>query len=136
MVINHFLLFGMKEKIMVTINKKNMCVDKQEVRNIFDDKFSSHEKMMNNMFSSQEKLMNEKFIHSEKLMEEKFKTNYANVQGDFKALNTRLDTLIAQEKKIDCLEKKMVSKRNVYLTATITIAIIGLLFHFMNLYPI
>ena len=113
-----------------------MCVDKQDVRMIFDDKFGGHEKLMNSMFNSHEKLMEEKFSNSEKVMEEKFKTNYANTLGDFKVLNSRLDTLIAQEKRIDCLERKMVSKRNVYLTATITIAIIGLLFTFINLYPI
>ncbi len=113
-----------------------MCVEKEDVRNIFNDKFSGHERFMNSMFDSQEKLMNEKFNHSEKIMEEKFKTNYANTQGDFKALNTRLDTLIAQEKRIDCLEKKMISKKTAYLLGTIVISIVGLFFAFVNIYPI
>lgn len=113
-----------------------MCVDKDDVRKIFDDKFSGYEKHMDTMFKSQEKLMNEKFVNSEKIMDEKFKTNYANTLGDFKVLNSRLDTLIAQERRIDCLEKSMVSKKNVYLTATIMIAIIGVLFAYINIYPI
>jgi hypothetical protein len=102
-----------------------MCVEKEDVRNIFNDKFSCHERFMNSMFDSQEKLMNEKF-----------KTNYANTQGDFKALNTRLDTLIAQEKRIDCLEQKMISKKTAYLLGTIVISIVGLFFAFVNIYPI
>lgn len=124
-----------------------MCVDKQDVRTIFDDKFGGHEKLMNSMFSSQEKLMNEKFSgykeliddkfdHTEKIMEEKFKTNYANTLGDFKALNARLDTLVAQEKRINCLENKKISKKSAYLLTTVIIGVVGLVLAYISIFPI
>lgn len=38
------------------------------------------------------------------------------------------------DEKINCLEKKMVSKKMAYVMVTITIAVIGLFFAFINIY--
>jgi hypothetical protein len=104
-----------------------MCEITNNVKLLMDEKFLGYEKLMNEKFKHVEAIMEEKFKRTEIVMEEKFKTSQEKMSSDFRVLSTKLDRMMTQDEKINCVEKEMITKNFAYKVSALTISIVAVI---------
>lgn len=103
-----------------------MCEITQNVKTIINDKFDSNEKLMDEKFKNIHDLIKIHNEHSEKLMTEKFRNFDISMGGKFSELKNDLSYFTTNDKKIDCLKEKMVTKKFAYGSIMIFLGVISI----------